>query len=105
ALDTALSGPNTIAFAIQVSGPQVINVCPALGELPAITVPTIIDGYSQSGASPNYAAIGQADTAQIEIEIDGSEFPYGYSAPANGLTIDSGHCVVQGLSIAGFYWG
>ena len=51
------------------------------------------------------AAIGQADTAQIEIEIDGSGFPYGYSPAANGLTIDSGHCVVQGLSIIGFYQG
>ncbi len=31
ALDTALSGPNTIAFAISGSGPQVINVCPCAG--------------------------------------------------------------------------
>jgi hypothetical protein len=95
--------PLRIAFDVQGTGAQVIDVSSELGQLPAVTVPTVIDGYSQSGAAPNTNGISQADNAVIEIEINGSQFPYGTTA--TGLTIDAGHCVVQGLAIDGFNWG
>jgi hypothetical protein len=87
--------PDTIDFDIPGTGPFVIS---PLSVLPTIAHPTIIDGYSQPGASPNTLQIG--DNAVILIQIDGSAagFP-------NGLTITAGASTVQGLSITDFSAG
>ncbi len=84
--------PDTIDFDIPGTGPFLIA---PLSALPTINHPTIIDGYSQPGASPNTSSVG--DNAVILIQIDGTAagFP-------NGLTINGGGSTVDGLSITDF---
>lgn len=59
-------GLDTVAFNITGSGVHTI----AVGDLPLITDPVLIDGYTQPGSSPNTLALG--DNAVLLIEIDGS---------------------------------
>src|SRR5580704_3737658 len=59
------SGGDTIAFAIPGTGP--FKISPA-SDLPVLTVPGTIDGYTQPGSSPATAT----SPAHIEIQIDGS---------------------------------
>ena len=87
-----VTGPNTISFDID-PGPYTIS--PA-SELPAITVPVTIDGYTQPGSSVNTAA--NTDNAVINIVIDGSLA----GALANGLTLQASDCTITGLQIWGF---
>jgi hypothetical protein len=81
--------------------------------LPAITDPVIIDGYSQPGASQNTLGIGpdsaghengDGDNAVLRIELDGR--PLSLRPPGGtttyGLTISAGHSTVEGLVIHGF---
>jgi hypothetical protein len=84
--------PDTIDFDIPGTGPFLIA---PLSALPTINHPTIIDGYSQPGASPNTSTVG--DNAVILIQIDGAAagFP-------NGLTMNGGGNTVEGLSITDF---
>ena len=88
--------PDTIQFDIPGTGPFTIN---PLSALPVITHPTIIDGYSQPGASPN--TLSQGDNATILIQLDGSFA--GFST--DGLTIAAGGSTVQGLAITHFDHG
>ena len=60
------SGPDTIEFDIPGTGPFVIS---PLSGLPTVHHPTIIDGYSQPGASANTQTMG--DNAVILLQIDG----------------------------------
>src|SRR5262249_34295212 len=69
-----------------------------LSALPAIFSTTIVDGYSQPGASPNTNPIDQADNAHIRIELDGSK----EGLPNNGFDIYAIHSVIRGLAINGF---
>jgi hypothetical protein len=85
--------PDTIAFAIPGTGPFLIQPSTPL---PAITHPTVIDGYTQKGASPNTLAVG--DNAVILIQIDGSLLGFGTEA----LAIPAGGSTVKGLSITAF---
>ena len=59
--------PDTIDFDIPGTGPFEIS---PLSPLPTVAHPTIIDGYSQPGASAN--TLAQGDNAVILIQIDGS---------------------------------
>jgi hypothetical protein len=86
-------GPNTIDFNIPGTGP--FTIAPAT-LLPTITVPVTIDGYSQSGASPN--TLAQGDNAVLQINLDGSKL----SIDQSGLTISAGNSTVRGLVISGF---
>ena len=86
-------GADTIDFDIPGSGPFEISLTQAL---PAITLPTIINGYSQPGAHKNSSSVG--DNAVIEIQIDGSNLPNG----ADGLVLASSGITVEGLSITRF---
>jgi titin len=74
-------GVDTIAFAIQGTGP--FSITP-LSALPPITDPVIIDGTSQ----PGY-------TAKPLVEINGSDI----STNADGLLIEAGSSTVLGLAI------
>jgi hypothetical protein len=85
--------PDTIQFDVPGTGPFSIN---PLSALPMITHPTIIDGYSQPGTSPN--TLSQGDNATILIQLDGSFA--GFSI--DGLTIAAGGSTVQGLAITHF---
>ena len=73
---------NMIIFQLAGSGPFVINL---QSPLPAIASPTILDGWSQSGS--NAAPI---------VEV------VGLSNTFDGLVLQSGPSVVQGLSLHGF---
>jgi CSLREA domain-containing protein len=83
---------NLIQFNIPGSGVQTINL---LSPLPSINTATIIDGYSQPGASPNTLAVG--DDAVLLIWVLGSpDTLHNFSV----LTITGGTgSVIQGLVI------
>jgi hypothetical protein len=95
----ATAGINTIAFNIPGTGVQTIT-----GSLPTITGSVIIDGYSQPGASPNTAAVG--NNAVLLIELSGGSLILlrGSNPTAStiqGLVINHG----GGISIQGSGFG
>jgi len=85
--------PNTIKFNIPGSGVQTITPS---SPLPPIMRPVVLDGYTQSGASPNTLAVG--DNAVLRIELAGN------GAGGTGLTIKgiSTGSVIRGLAINRF---
>ncbi|MHB1558377.1 MAG: Ig-like domain-containing protein [Isosphaeraceae bacterium] len=87
--------PDTIQFNIPGTGVQ--TIAPAT-PLPAVTHGTIIDGYSQPGASASTQA--QGDNATILIDLSGSNLPDG-----TGLTIDGNGSTVRGIAVGGFSVG
>ncbi|MFO0804997.1 MAG: SdrD B-like domain-containing protein [Gemmataceae bacterium] len=80
--DTGLN-PSRNAFVIQ----------PATN-LPTITDPVIIDGYTQAGSSANTLAAG--NDAVIRVELDGS------TSGGSGIVIGGGRSTVRGLAIHSF---
>lgn len=83
----ASSGVNTIEFNIPgaVGGVRVIIFT---SQLPPITEPIIIDGYTQNGASEATAG----NTAAIKIDL---RFP----TQGTGLQINGGNSLIRGVSI------
>jgi titin len=79
-------GPNVIDFAIPGTGVHTIAPTSAL---PAVTVPTFIDGASQPG-------FVQANAPQVVI--DGTNAGNG----SNGLTLAANGCAVSGLAVGHF---
>jgi hypothetical protein len=75
------SGPDNISFNIPGSGVRTIT--PAT-ELPVITSPVIIDGYTQPGSSANTLAAG--DNAVLLIELNGASAGNSGSGLTFGLT-------------------
>ena len=63
-------------------------------DLPAITQPVTIDGYTQPGASPN--TLADADDAVLQIQISGNG-----TSTTHGLVIAVGNSTVRGLVING----
>jgi hypothetical protein len=82
------SGADTINFNIPGSG--VHTITPA-SELPAITGPVTIDGYTQPGAQPNTKAVG--NNAVLKIELSGA------NAPGHGLFVIGSNSTIKGLVI------
>ena len=82
---------DNISFDISGSGPHTIQ---PTSQLPVISEPVIIDGYTQPEAVP---ATGSAP-ATLKIELDGSLLVAG----GNGLTINTGNSTVRGLVINRF---
>jgi CSLREA domain-containing protein len=92
----ATPGADTIEFAIPTNGVATIHVnLEGNLALPTITDPVTIDGYSQSGASPN--TLIQGDNAAIKIDLDGSLLPSG-----NGLDVRASNTTIRGLAIHDF---
>jgi hypothetical protein len=91
--NVASGATNTIDFNIQGTGVQVIL---PLSPLPTISVPVVLDGYTQPGSSPNTLARG--DNAVLLIELDGTAA----GAGADGLFITAGGSTVEGLVINQF---
>jgi CSLREA domain-containing protein len=91
----AAAGADTIAFAITGTGLHTIAPSTAL---PTITSPVTIDGYTQSGSSPNSSAVGT--NAVLKIELGGASAALG----SNGLTLGatSSPSTIRGLVINGF---
>jgi len=87
-------GFDTIAFNIPGGGPH--SILP-LSNLPGLTGPILIDGYTQPGASPNTAGIGS--NAQIRIALVG---PGDFSVSALALLVGSTGSTVRGLAINRF---
>ena len=88
------TGPDTIEFSIPGTGPHTIQ---PTSELPEITDTVIIDGYTQSGASPNSNPPGFGKNSVLMIELDGSN-----AGNASGLIIAGANCTVKGLVINRF---
>lgn len=101
------ANPDTIAFDIAGSGVRTIHV---QSPLPTITSATLIDGYTQPGASPNSLSLAKepvpdSSNAVLLIELDGSQA----GAGANGLASGPNACcdyvpplTIRGLAIGGF---
>ncbi len=89
-----LGGPDRIYFNILGSG--VHTIAPTT-ELPYITNPVIIDGYTQPAASPNALAVG--NNAVLQIEINGAA-----TTDVSGLSLASGSSgsTISGLVINSF---
>ena len=90
-------GLDTIAFNIAGAG---IHAIAPVTDLPAVTDPVLIDGYTQPGASQNTAALGTNAVLLIELDGGGTRST-GISVsgpPASGST-------VQGLAVGGFIQG
>jgi hypothetical protein len=98
AIEEANSSPgaDTINFAIPGTGVKTIVVnATGLGALPDIKEQVTINGYTQTGASPNTLAVG--NDAALKIELDGT------NVANSGLEISgSSGSVIKGLIINRF---
>ena len=84
---------DVIGFNIPGSGVHTISVTTGL---PFITHQVTIDGYTQSGSSPN--TLDTSDNAVLQIVLNGSATPVG----TNGLVLEDANIAVRGLVINGF---
>ena len=94
----AAPGADLIAFDIPETGVQTIS---PLSELPALTddAGATIDGYTQSGSSPNTLAVGDNAVLLVELRGMGSVV----DAPSvSGLSLQSSSNVVRGIVINRF---
>ncbi len=87
-------GADTIEFDIPLSGMQTIK--PGV-QLPTVTAPATIDGYTQGPASEN--TLAQGNNAVLRIELDGSDAT---GSLPDGLVISASNSVVRGLVINRF---
>ena len=85
----ATATEDVIEFDIPGSG--VRTIAPTT-ELPQITSPVTIDGYTQPGARPNTKAVGS--DAALKVELSGASAPSG-----TGLYIVAANSTVKGLVI------
>jgi CSLREA domain-containing protein len=91
----ANTGTDSIHFNISGAGPHTILIVGSA--LPVITDGTVIDGYTQSGASPNTTALNQGLDTVIKVAVRS-----GLSG-ITGLNIQGGGgSVVRGLAIQRF---
>ena len=89
----AKDGASVINFNIPGSGVHTIKPTSAM---PTIVEQVTIDGYTQTGASPNTKAVG--NDASLKVELDGSNAPQG----TTGLKIVAFDSVIKGLVINRF---
>jgi uncharacterized repeat protein (TIGR01451 family) len=93
---------NLIEFNIPTTDPgynaasQSWTIAPQ-SSLPTVTAPAFINGYTQTGASPNTNPPGQGKNTILNIELNGGSAP----VLLNGLTISAGNSTVSGLVING----
>ena len=87
-------GRDTIVFAIPGEGPHLISPT-AAQPLPSLTQAVTIDGYTQSGASPNTLTNG--NNAVLKVQLHGLS-----SGQVHGLSIASSSNLIRGLSITRF---
>ena len=81
----ASPGMDSIHFAIPGAGPH--SIAP-LSDLPTVSDPVVIDGFTQPGSSPNTHPFGHGTNAKLRIELDGA-----------GLMLTGGNSTVRGLVI------
>src|SRR5215203_1568229 len=90
----ATSGADAIEF--DIPGTVVHTIVPAT-QLPTITGPVTINGYSQPGAQPNTKAFGS--DAVLKIELNGAE-----AMGAEGLKIGASNSTVKGFVINNWHY-
>ncbi len=90
---SAAGSYNTIQF--NIPGGRPFTISPNPSALPTINRTTLIDGYSQPGASVN--TIAEGDDAVIKIRIHGA-----LAGAARGLTVCGPNSTLRGLSLTGF---
>ena len=86
-------GPDVITFALPGSGVQTIRLA---SELPPLLGTTTIDGLTQPGASC------ASWPATLLVHLDGSSLDASAGGIRNGLTVEAGGSLIQGLVINGF---
>jgi hypothetical protein len=89
-------GADTISFNITGSGVHKIMLATSLS---AITSPVTIDGYTQSGSSPNTHPVGQGLNTVLRIEIDGA------ATTGACLSVSASSTTIKGLAIHGCEMG
>jgi hypothetical protein len=94
AIDSANLSPGLNLISFNIPGPGV-HTLTFKSPLPALTGPTIIDGYTQPGASPNTRSLDSSSNAHLMIQVDGSQSPY----DAVCLHLSGGNSTVRGLII------
>lgn len=99
ALASAIAnGSGLISFDIGSGcGPHVITLA---SPLPPVTVPVIINGYSQPGAAPNDLDVGDDATLCVVVESAGASATRALIVPANAA--DSASLFVEGLAFSNF---
>src|SRR4051812_49045043 len=93
-------GPSTISFGISGIGPQTITIGSGMSLYEA-DGPTTIDGYTQSGATPNSDPL--VDNAQLQIQITSNAVKTGNGAPTgvtgpDAFDIYSSANVIRGIA-------
>src|SRR5262245_37505577 len=98
----ANAGPDTIAFAVSGSGCSggVCTIKPQ-SALPFVTSPVTIDGYTQTGATPNTNASG-AINAVLRIVVSGVDDPNADNDIGLFFPFGPAASTVKGLVINGF---
>jgi CSLREA domain-containing protein len=93
------AGSDSIVFNIPGSGVKTID---PHSELPHITGPVLINGYTQGAATPNTESLGQGDNANLLVELSGANTADTFGI--NGLTVDPGGVgtLIEGLVINRF---
>src|SRR5262245_4472852 len=89
---------DTIGFNIPGTGVRTIS--PDV-ELPPISEPVIIDGYTQPGASANTNGPGLGSNAVIRVELSGEDM----GGVVSGLRLFGGNSLITGLAINRFLNG
>lgn len=88
--------PTTDAGYNSVQGVWVIS----LPSLPAVTTPTVIDGYTQPGAAVNTnSGVLSPTDAQLKIVLDGLGYPF------TAMTVTGGDSSIRGLVFANWGYG
>jgi hypothetical protein len=109
----ANANPGADIIQFNIGGAGVHTISPT-SQLPAITDPVVINGYSQPGASANTLGIGpgwegtvpastghtlgDGDNAVLTIELEGSQA----GPTASGLLVAAGNTTIQGLVVNRF---
>ena len=96
AINAANAKPGKDLIAFRIPGYGVHTIQP-LSQLPTITDPVTIDGYTQRGARPNRRRGHRGSNARLKIELDGSR-----AGNVHGLSITGADSKVQGLVINRF---
>jgi hypothetical protein len=99
-----VGGPDRIEFDIgsayqNADGSATIQ---PLTQLPSLTDPVVIDGYTQAGASPN--TLPQGENAVLKIELSLYSVNMFDFRSTDGINIMANNCVVRGL-ILNNAWG
>jgi hypothetical protein len=98
----ASPGPDTIVFDVPDAACNASGVCEIhpVSSLPEITDQVTIDGYTQTGASPNTASDGTNAVLKVQIigDLDGD-------VVSIGLDVEAGNCEIRGLVINDFQFG